>query len=655
MLRHPISILWARLVCFACTTMLLLAIVLILGSIDGWLLFQTGQELLHEMGARLFLALGSGALLGTASTALVLPYVWANRDLMQARCERIAQLASSIAAIGVASTVLGVLLHWSEQVGLLNITQHASVILWIGLSGLFIAGYVLCPPIATHKARVQNEFIRTFSGPMTRRVLLIGTIAGMLTAFSDKATPRPTRKTRRSSRQPSQPNIILVTFDALCAEDMSCYGYHLDTTPSIAALAGNSHLFTNYYATSTFTTPNIISMMTGRYPSSTRVYHYGARLHGVDAVRTLPRELSEAGYHTAASVANPGAHPDCLGFGSDFDDLPAPPIKDVGIREAAAEFHSALLAYDAGLAGRVLPYTLEQISPRLFGQTRTDMPPALSFQQAEALLWNARQPHFLWVHAFAPHSPYLPDPPYLHKFLAGDAFRTHAEFANMVDLKGYAYTPARQPAVDKARLRYDEWLAQADGAFGAFIARLRAQGHLENTVIIVSADHGESFAGGFVGHGGTAQRRPILHVPLLIHFPGQTHGRVITEVTDQTALAPTVLELAGLAPPAWMDGASLCPLLRGEARITTPSTPPLAFAQVLERNSVFKPASRGTLGVIDGRNQYLYSIDQQTGALFDLAEADRQQRDRSAQEPALAALLHRRIMQRFPGLFGGHV
>jgi arylsulfatase A-like enzyme len=641
------------LVSFACVTALLLCAISSLIEIDGWRKYETGPEILREIGSRLLLSVGCACVLGTAATVAALPFVLPNPAAMQGRCQRITQFAGSIVAAGFVAALIGLMVRWSTRIGVLAITNRAAIVLWLVLSVLATAGHLIYRLLARPPASVSPNFVDTFSGKVSRRLVLISGIAGLLTAFhGNTATPPPPGRRRRPRE--SAPNVVLVTFDALAAEDMSCYGYHLPTTPNIDALARNSYLFTNYYSVSTFTTPNVVSMLTGRYPSSTRVYHYGGKLHGTEAERTLPRELRNAGYRTLASVANPGAHPDCLGFGADFDDLPSAPITDFVTRETAAMFHSTQLAYDAGVAARLVPYTLEQISPRVFGHRQSATPPALSFEQAESLLVRARQPCFLWVHTFAPHFPYLPDPPYLQKFLASDELRTHAEFANMVDLKGYSYSPARQPIVDKARLRYDEWVAQADGAFGRFMERLRASGRLQNTAVIVSADHGESFQGGFVGHGGPDLRRPILHIPLLIHFPQQTRGAVIADVVDQTALAPTILELTGNSCPQWMDGNSLAPLMRGAAttQLAASTRSSHAFAQYLELDSVFQPVSRGTVGIIDGPNQYVLTLGNGHGSLYAIAESDRQKRDRASTEPELATRLREQIARRFPTLLG---
>jgi arylsulfatase A-like enzyme len=370
-------------------------------------------------------------------------------------------------------------------------------------------------------------------------------------------------------------------------------------------------------------------------------------LRGDAASQTLPNVLRSGGYLTAASVANPGAYPSCLGFGADFDLLPDPPIKDFATREATSIFHSAALASDAGFIGRIVPYLLENLAPREFGQTHSSVPPNMSFEQAEGLLDQLHAPFFLWVHVYAPHFPYLPEPPYYKKFLQSDEFRTHADFANAFDQKGWHYSASRQPVIDKARLRYDEWVAQADGAFGQFMASLERTGHSGDTAVIVAADHGESFAGGYVGHGGIRQLRPIIHVPLVVHVPGMTEAREISAAADQTRLAPTILEIAGMARPPWMDGESLCGLMRGEAELQ----PGLAFTQYFETNSAFKPIHSGSVGVIDGRHQYVIDVGTRAGSLYDLSEANEQRNDLSGREPAVAADLRAAIQRRFPDVF----
>src|SRR5206468_1395511 len=97
--------------------------------------------------------------------------------------------------------------------------------------------------------------------------------------------------------------------------------------------------------------------------------------------------------------------------------------------------------------------------------------------------------------------------------------------------------------------------------------------------------------------------RPVIHIPLMIKTPGQQDGRRVSFTADQTSLAPTILDLAGVPKPDWMHGQSLVEWLKpGNAR----KDQGLAFTQYLERNSVFRPLHHGTVGVIDGEYQYVF-------------------------------------------------
>jgi arylsulfatase A-like enzyme len=648
MFRSSALTLWTRLICFACVTALLAITLSILAGIDGWLAYETRLDVFIDIAVRVAFSLAFGVAVGTAATLLTLPYVLWQTATKQERVDKISRVACTVMILGSCSAFLGGLLRWSMVVGLLNITNRTYIFSWCLLSVLAFIVTLIWYVASPRSAAATNALVSACSGPTTRRLLLLAGTGTLLTAVIGKMAPRTSKRpTRAVNPKPAGPNVLMVTFDALTAEDMSCYGYPLPTTPHIDALSQSSSVFSNYYTSATFTTPCIVSMLTGRYPSSTHVYHYGGRLQGAAATKTLPNALRAAGYTTAASVANPGAHPDCLGFGGDFDYLPPPPIKDFAAREAVAFTHSAVLADDAGFVARIAPYVLEQMSPGTFGQTHSTFPPNLSFQQAGKMLDGLEAPFFLWIHVFAPHFPYLPEPPYLKKFLHGDELRTHAEFADMVDLKGYNYSASKQPVIDKARLRYNEWIAQADGAFGQFMTTMRSSGRLDNTAVIVSSDHGESFQGGYLGHGGSRQLRPILHVPLIVHLPGQTQGRRITTAADQTALAPTILDIVKIARPEWMEGRSLCAQMCAED-----TAQGRAFTQCLDSNSVFKPIERGTVGVVDGQNQYVVDLETKTGALYDLNEAHEQKSDRSLAEPNIVADLRGDLARRFPDLLG---
>ncbi len=116
--------------------------------------------------------------------------------------------------------------------------------------------------------------------------------------------------------------MVLISFDALTAQDMSLYGYGLPTTPQFERLAQRSYNFVNFVSTSDFTTPAVASLLTGQYPLTNRVFQlYGHIPHRLrkDNIAWI---LRQHGYTTAAIVTNPAAHPLALRLANSFSILP---------------------------------------------------------------------------------------------------------------------------------------------------------------------------------------------------------------------------------------------------------------------------------------------------------------------------------------------
>lgn len=271
--------------------------------------------------------------------------------------------------------------------------------------------------------------------------------------------------------------------------------------------------------------------------------------------------------------------------------------------------------------------------------------PDSSFENANQVLNQLPDGFLLWVHLITPHHPYLPDQADRGRFLPEPEGR---QFEDNSELQWVPhYDPDQQAKVDRRRLLYDEFLLTADRAFGSFVSNLEKSGKLSNTTVIVSADHGESFEGGVFRHESPYLTRPTIHIPLIIRAPGQQQERTVNVTADQTALAPTILELAGLPKPNWMHGQSLAPWLAGQ---NMGNGEGMAFSQFFEKNSVFKPLTHGTVGVIDGQYQYVLDLDAQKGSLRPLQEAQIWNLDRSTDNPAKAAELLGAIYARFPEL-----
>ena len=190
--------------------------------------------------------------------------------------------------------------------------------------------------------------------------------------------------------------------------------------------------------------------------------------------------------------------------------------------------------------------------------------------------------------------------------------------------------------MDRRRLGYDEFISTTDRAFGSFMSDLENSGRLRDTTVLVSAGHGKSFEGVYYSHGDGCQARPVTDIPLIIRTPGQQEGRKVAYVADETALAPTILDLAGQPVPKWMRGQSLAKWLSRDGQEDGKG---LAFTQYLERNSVFKPLRHGTVGVIDGEYPYVAELETQKGVLRPLNETHIGDLDSSAEIPERAKAL----------------
>jgi arylsulfatase A-like enzyme len=359
--------------------------------------------------------------------------------------------------------------------------------------------------------------------------------------------------------------------------------------------------------------------------------------------------MRAAGYTTAAFLSNPFAYYLGKGIENEYDFLPQPAFHEGGIERlwnATSALHQ-----DSGFGSRIDEYfDLENIwnmVGRLPRNIAMRYRPGACFADARQMLDQLPDGFFLWVHVITPHNPYLPGPEDRGRFLPPDKVTTYEEETG--ERWKPHYTPDQQPLVDERRLRYDEFIATADRAFGKFMSDFEKSGRAENTTVMFSSDHGEGFEGGVYQHSSPYLTRPVIHVPLIIRTPGQQESRKVAFVADQTSLAPTILELAGQPKPNSMRGQSLAKWLGRNAE-NDGQGQGLAFTQYLEKNSAFRPLHHGTVGVIDGQYQYVLDLDTEKGALRPLDQAQIWNLDRTSENPARAAILRDAIYSRFPEL-----
>lgn len=396
------------------------------------------------------------------------------------------------------------------------------------------------------------------------------------------------------------PDVYLISIDALRAEEMSAYDYHLPTTPNLERFAEHSFKFENFIANSNLTTPTTTSIETGKLPWSHRVFQLGGFVRAPAQRETLAARLRQRGYYTAMISSNIYASPFChstvenydaaeyarpLGLGGVWMSNPA------GLKGACTLFVT-LLRRLGSLAGFIDDLTWR----------RYPYPAEAVFDRARTLIEShgVSQPIFVWTHIFPPHDPYWPPPPYQLRF-------AHSEKLSLV--RGNRLPSGITPS--ELRSQYDEMVLYADHVVGDYLDWLERTGRLDRAIVIVTADHGESFEHGWFLHGGPHLYHGLIHIPLLIHLPRQERSQSVSELAQQADLLPTILDLVGATAPDWTDGISLKPLLEGK---TLPQRD--VFSMALESVSSFRPIDKGLFAVMDDDFKYVLNLDTQKRALY---------------------------------------
>ena len=429
----------------------------------------------------------------------------------------------------------------------------------------------------------------------------------------------------------NQPDIFLISLDALVAADADACNPASRTMPRLAEFAQGASCFTRFYTASNFTTPTASTMETGLLPWSHFATQPDAKMSHDSRAHTLAAVLKSNGWRTHSITDNLLASPrhrgtfaayTSSGFShttlysnwlreamSMFPDTAAPRLAAMAV--------SFLGALDMLLHGEQSPYDSER--------TYAEVHELLAREGRAA-------PLFVWAHTLPPHSPYLPPPSTKYRLLPKGELDTWRQMlADNID-----YPASAQPRVDKHRFRYRESIMAADAALGAFLDELQRQGRLDSALVIITSDHGESFEKGYYGHAGPLIHDVLIRVPLVVKLPGQKLARKIDMPVSQADLAPTILDLAGAPPLPRAEGRSLRDALEGRSMTAVP-----VFAMTMERQSRFKPLARGRFVVIDDRSKLTLRLD--TGSppptLFDLIADPAEASDLAPQRPDAVARL----------------
>ncbi len=334
---------------------------------------------------------------------------------------------------------------------------------------------------------------------------------------------------------PERPPIVLISCDTLRADHLSCYGYERLTTPYLDAFAQECVLFENAIAEETWTLPSHATMLTGLHPKRHRAT-VNANL--AETVETLAERLRGAGYLTAAVTGSSLWFYPWRGLAQGFDYYNTP--KDLRDVFAGLEKAEAWLDDHAGPPFFLFFHNMDMHTrPMVLGYKRP---------------YGPSQPEFLHFSRQLGQEPKLWYERDGKRYSAGHFLLGFNERKADIPPKTHSYL----------RALYDDAIRMVDVGLHRLIEKLKAMGHYDDAIIVVTADHGEDLGDhGRYGHWSTYEE--CAHVPLLLKLP---HGRFAgTRVTDQVQLAdlfPTLCEAAGLSPPEGLDGSSLLPVIAGQ-------------------------------------------------------------------------------------------
>jgi len=304
-------------------------------------------------------------------------------------------------------------------------------------------------------------------------------------------------------------NILLITVDALRPDHLGCYGYPKPTSPNIDALAKDGVVFEHAMAPKGSTWPSLASILTGLYPVTHGVRYNGMNLDSKHD--TLAEMVAPAGYTSAVFIAN-GGNQRWEGF------EPRVPIKEE--------------PRDPNLTNAALPWLDE----------------------------NADKKFFLWLHYFSPHGPY--DPPKEFDTFTDPSYDGTIDGSYEMLTRVFVRQQDLSPA-DVAHVKglYDGDISITDVEIGRVVEKVASLGLLNDTLIVISADHGEELYDHHkYFHHQASLYEGTLKVPLIIRLPGVVPaGKRVSQPVSHTDIVPTILELTGLPIPSNLHGMSLVP------------------------------------------------------------------------------------------------
>lgn len=413
-------------------------------------------------------------------------------------------------------------------------------------------------------------------------------------------------------------HVIFIVLDTLRRDRLSSYGNTQQISPEFDAFAQRGSLFQRAIASAQWTMPSHASMFTGVYPSTHRLIEAYEQLDGSYA--TLPEILQLEGYHTVAFCNNPlvGLVENGLqrGFDAFYNYCGASPNSPFDVarlpgQRALTEHWRRFVRYMSQQFTSNYPLFHMMLKPQFAtfwqrmvnykGNTERSINDFIAYWEQQQK--SGDQPMFAFINLMGAHMPYHPPQEYVRKInpdLATDKAARQFVHRFNVDVAGWAsprHEPPSQWEQDVIDLYYQAEVMHQDAQLGRVLHMLEKSGALDNTMVIIVADHGEGHGEhGFFGHSFVVYQE-LVHVPMAIYHPHYPAKGIIEDNVSTRRIFHTVLDYVGIQPPIAADdpnadvtGLSFARSLEGlpdqeQGIAFAEAYPPRTFLSVLERYS----------------------------------------------------------------------
>ena len=375
-------------------------------------------------------------------------------------------------------------------------------------------------------------------------------VALMVTSFALGTEPSsPAAPNAAIAGNSARPNVVLIVMDTTRADHLSLYGYRRDTTPNLRKLAADAALYPQALSAADITLSSHASIFTGLYPSWHGAYcepPEAAFGRALGPVPTMAEELAKNGYHTMGVAANLYLRAQ-FGLQRGFADFRIPrPVPVLAGDESWYMLRN-------GMRHAINQFTDTAQFDRLYSRADAVNGEFFRMLRQPGL---AEAPFFAFFNYMDAHFPYIPPHPF-DRLFPGKTSATEADLDAIQSKVAEGGEPLPALYTSHAVSQYDGGIAYIDSQIGQLVDWLKRENLYDNTMIVVTADHGESFGERRLFLHGNSLYANLLHVGLLVKYPHSAHAGVVNAPVSLIDIFPTVMDVTGVKAPAGLQGRDL--------------------------------------------------------------------------------------------------